>query len=126
VLDLHFGPVHMVHWLEDRGRLDRLVFVAAEARGRTPGRVYAYRWQGTLPDTEEIQARVAEGVTGVISLDNLLIVGQYFGVFPDDVIVVEVEPEDTGWGEGFSPQVAAALGEVVATVGRVALDGLHE
>ncbi|MCW5852750.1 MAG: hydrogenase maturation protease [Anaerolineae bacterium] len=125
VLDLHFGPVHMVHWLEEQ-RYDRLVFLAGHGRGREPGKVYCYPWNHELPDAEEIQQRVAEGVTGVIDLDHLLIVGQYFGVLPEDVIVVEVEPVDGGWGEGFSPAVELILDEVIETVRRAALDGLHE
>ena len=123
VCDLHFGPIHMIHWLEERpGYYGRIVFVAAVERGRERGRVYCYRWNGALPDADEIQQRVGEGVTGVISLDNLLIVGQYFGALPADVVVVEVEPEDTGWGPGFSERVEAALPELVETVRRAVLE----
>lgn len=124
VCDLHFGPIHMVHWLEERpGYYERIVFVAAVERGRERGRVYAYRWDGVLPDADEIQQRVGEGITGVISLDNLLIVGQYFGALPPDVIVVEIEPEDTGWGPGVSPRVEAALPTLIETIRRAVLDG---
>jgi hydrogenase maturation protease len=124
VCDLHFGPVHMVHWLEERpGYFGRIVFVAAMERGRVRGRVYCYRWDGVLPDPDEIQQRVGEGVTGVISLDNLLIVGQFFGALPPDVLVVEVEPEDMGWGPGCSSQIEALLPEVIETVRQAALDG---
>ena len=69
-----------------------------------------------LPPRAEIQERVAEAVTGVISLDNLLIVCGAFGGLPDDVRVVEVEPVDEGWGEGFSPEVERRLPEIVETV----------
>lgn len=124
ICDLHFGPIHMVHWLEERsGYYHRIVFVAAMERGREPGQIYCYRWQGVLPDPDEIQQRVCEGVTGVIDLDNLLIIGQHFGVFPADVVVVEVEPEDTGWGPGFGPRVQAAQDAIIATVQQVALHG---
>lgn len=122
--DWSFGPIAIVQRLEERpGFYDRIVLVAAVERGREPGRVSCYRWRGDLPDGEEIQQRVGEAVMGVISLDNLLVIGQHFGVFPSDVVVVEVEPEDTGWGEDFTPRIRAALGEAVATVRRVALDG---
>ena len=102
----------------------RIVLFASVERGREPGEVSCYRWPGDLPDAEEIQQRVGEAVMGVISLDNLLIIGGHFGVFPPDVVVVEVEPEETGWGADFTPRVVAALGEVIATVRRAALDGL--
>ena len=126
IVHLHFGPIHVVQWLEERpGYFDRMVFVAAVARGREPGGVYCYRWPGLLPPPEEIQQRIGEAVMGVIDLDNLLIVAQHFGVLPSDVVVVEVEPEDTGWGIGFTPGVEAAVDDVIATVRRVATEGYH-
>ncbi len=124
IIHLHFGPIHVVQWLEERpGHFDRMVFVAAVPRERTPGGVYCYRWQGILPDAEEIQQRIGEAVMGVIDLDNLLIVAQHFGVLPADVVVVEVEPVDTSWGIGVTPQVEAVLGEVIDTVKQIALHG---
>lgn len=122
--DWSIGPIHIVQRLEVRPHpYDRIVLFAAVERGREPGQVSWYRWSGELPDAEEIQQRVGEAVMGVISLDNLLIVGQHFGAFPSDVVVVEIEPEDTGWGAGFTPRIEGALGETVATVRRAALDG---
>ncbi len=92
------------------------MLVAAVKRGREPGTVKAYRWDHALPPVKEIQERVSEAVTGVISLDNLLIVTEAFGAFPDDVRVVEVEPADEGWGEGFSPEIEAKLPEIEEAV----------
>lgn len=122
--DLSFGPIAVVQRFQDRpGYYDRIVFVAGVERGRSPGQVHCYRWAGELPDDEEVQQRVNEAVTGVISLDNLLIIAGRFGVLPPDVRVVELEPEDTGWGPGFTPPVEAALSEMIDTVRRVALEG---
>jgi hydrogenase maturation protease len=122
--DWSFGPIAVVQRLEAQPKAyDRIVFVSAVERGREPGRVYCYRWQGELPDAEEIQKRVGEAVMGVISLDNLLVVCQHFGVLPADVVVVEVEPADTGWGADFTPSIQAALSEILATVRRVAEAG---
>ena len=59
---------------------------------------------------------MSEAVTGVISLDNLLVVTEAFGAFPDDVRVVEAEPADESWGEGFSPELEARLSEIEETV----------
>ena len=123
-IHLHFGPIHMMQWLEERpGYYDRMVFVGSVERQRAPGRVYAYRWDGALPDAVEIQQRVTEAVTGIIHLDNALIIGQYFGVLARDVCVVEVEPQDTGWGDGYSPMVQAVLGEAVEKVKQVVIHG---
>lgn len=116
VEDVSYHPVALSQNLEDRPPYDRVVLVAAVSRGRPPGTVTAYRWDGVLPDRDGIQARVSEAVTGVISLDNTLIVCGALGGLPDDVRVVEVEPEDEGWGEDFSATVQARLPEVVEAV----------
>jgi hydrogenase maturation protease len=116
VEDLSYHPVGLSQNLQERPRYDRLVLVAGVRRGRPPGTVEAYRWDGALPPPDEIQGRVAEAVTGVISLDNLLVVCGALGGLPEDVRVVEVEPADDGWGEGFSPEVEARLPDVEAAV----------
>ena len=116
VEDLGYHPVGFTQNLQDRPPYDRIIFVGAIARGREPGTVKAYRYDHVLPPTEEIQERVSESVTGVISLDNLLIVTEAFGAFPEDVRVVEIEPADEGWGEGFSPEIEAKLGEIEEAV----------
>lgn len=121
------GPIAAVHRFRDVPLYDRVILVGAVGRKRQPGQVYCYRWDGRLPDREEIQMRVAEGVTGVISLDNLLIVGGYFGIWPPDLVVVEVEPRDEDWGADFSEPVQAAIATAVRTVQLAAsapLDGL--
>ena len=121
--DLSFGPIAVVQRFQDRpGYYDRIVFLSGVQRGREPGKIYTYLWLGELPDADEIQQRVGEAVTGVISLDNLLIISQYFGVLPDDVRVIEIEPEDTNYGLEFTPRVAAILDEVVEMVRQAALE----
>jgi hydrogenase maturation protease len=116
VEDLSYHPVGLVHNLQEREPYDRLVLVAAVRRGRAPGTLESYRWDGTLPSREEVQERVSEAVTGVISLDNLLVVGGSLGALPDDVRVVEIEPGEEGWGEGFTPVVEERLEELVEAV----------
>lgn len=116
VEDLSYHPVGLTQNLQDRAPYDRIVLVGSQHRGRAPGTVQAYRWDGELPDVDEIQRRVSEAVTGVISLENLLIVCGALGGFPDDVRVVEVEPADEGWGEGFSPELEARLKDVEEAV----------
>ena len=118
VEDLSYGPIGVMHNLDARGPYDRILFVAGVKRNRQPGGMYCYRWAHQLPGPEEIQARVAEAVTGVISLDNLLIIATYFGKLPRDVLVIEVEAADEGWGEGFSPHVRKAIPRVIAEIRR--------
>ena len=124
VENLSYGPIAVMQRLQDADPpFDRLVLIAAIRRGRPPGTATVYRWDGQLPDAAEIQARVAEAVTGVISLDNLLVITGFFNALPSDVLVVEVEPEDEGWGEGLSAAIEAVRGDAAGTVRALALDG---
>jgi hydrogenase maturation protease len=114
--DLGYHPVGFTQNLNERPDYDRIVFVGAVNREREPGTVTAYRYDHVLPDVKEIQERVGDSVTGSISLDNLIIVSEAFKALPEDVWVVEVEPDDETWGEGFSDIVEAKLPEIEETV----------
>ena len=116
VEDLGYHPIGFTQNLDARPDYDRIVFVAAVARGRAPGTVQAYCYDHVLPPKDEIQDRVSEAVTGIISLDNLLIISEAFQSLPEDVRVVEAEPADENWGEGFSPELEAKLGEIEEVV----------
>ena len=120
VEDLSYNPIAVVQRLDDEpadGRFERAVFVAApERRGRPPGTVVAYRWDGVLPGDDEIHRAVTEAVTGVISLDNTLVVSRHFGALPDEIVVVEVEPAIQGFGDSFSDVVARRFDTVCALV----------
>jgi hydrogenase maturation protease len=114
--DLSYGPVSVMQSLDERGLYERIIFVAAVCRNRQPGGVYCSSWGHPQTDPEEVQACIAEALTGVISLDNLLIITTYFGKLPRDVIVIEVEPADDGWGEGLTPEVEGAVSKVLETI----------
>ena len=114
--DLGYHPIGFTQNLEERPRYDRIIFVGAVDRGREPGTVKAIRYDHGLPDAEEIQERVADSVTGSISLDNLVIVAEAFKALPEDVWIVEIEPADETWGDGFSPLIEAKLPEIMETV----------
>lgn len=120
VEDLSYNPIAVVQRLEDEPpeqRFQRAVVVGAvERRGRPPGTVAAYRWDGVLPTDEEIQRAVTEAVTGVIALDNTLVVTRHFGALPDEVVVVEVEPAVQEFGDTFSEVVARQLDGVCELV----------
>jgi len=114
--DLGYHPVGFVQNLEERPPYERIVFVGAVERGRAPGTVTAYQYDHVLPDVKEVQERVGDSVTGSISLDNLIIVSEAFKALPEDVWVVEIEPADETWGDGFSPEIDAKLPELTETV----------
>jgi hydrogenase maturation protease len=127
VEDLSYNPIAVVQRLEDEPpdhRFARAVMVSAVARGdgRPGGTVASYRWDGVLPAAEDVQRAVTEGVTGVIALDNTLVVARHFEALPAEVAIVEVEPVVHEFGDGFSPVVAAVFESVCALVARLATD----
>jgi hydrogenase maturation protease len=126
VEDLSYNPIAVIQRLEDEPagcRFARAVFVAGVQRGvRPPGSVTAYRWDSVLPGGDDIQRAVSEGVTGVIALDNTLVVARYFGALPDEVVVVEIEPGVEEFGETFTDAVAAVFAEVCELVATLACD----
>ena len=123
--DLSYGPIAVVHrFVEAAPPYRRLVLVGAADRGRKVAPIRCYRWEGVLPPAEEVQARVAEAVTGVIVLENLLVVAQQFGALPAEVFVIEVQPVVTDFGLDPGPDVAALLPEVCSLARRVALEGV--
>jgi hydrogenase maturation protease len=114
--DLGYHPVGFTQNLDERPDYDRIVFVGAVDRQREPGTITAYRYDHVLPDVAEINERVADSVTGSISLDNLIVVSEAFKALPEDVWVVEVQPADETWGDGFSDVIEAKLPEITETV----------
>jgi hydrogenase maturation protease len=115
--DLSYNPIAVMQKLEDaRGRYDRAIFLSAVPRDRPPGALTVYRWQPPELRPELVQERIAEGITGIIGLDNLLIVCQHFGVLPPDVLCIEVEPLESGFGPQLSPLVAARVDEAIERI----------
>ena len=117
VEDLCYGPVAVAQWFLDEALdapIGRAVFITAIARedGRPPGTISAYRWDRVLPSEEEIQRCVVDAVTGVIFLDNTLIVVEWMKALPEETIVIEVEPLEHAFGDEMSPAVAEAYAEV--------------
>ncbi len=113
VEDLSYHPIAILQKLtEPEHHYDKIVLVGSVARGEPPGTVRRYEPAGELPEEEAIQNCVAEAVTGIVSLENLLTLTRYFGVLPEGSAVIEVEPEVETWGERLSPSVEAAFPEV--------------
>jgi hydrogenase maturation protease len=117
VEDLSFGAVHVLHWLQERAHpYIAAVFLAGVRRGRPPGSVTRVEWCVPTIAAEAVQERIAEAVTGVISLDSLLIVLGYFEALPPHVTLIEIEPRDDDWGPELSEPVAAALGQAAQLI----------
>ena len=127
VEDLSYNPIAVVQRFQDETpdrRFTRAVFVSAVTRPSRPaGTVKCYRWDGILPGEEEIQRAVTDGVTGIIALSNTLVIAKHFGGLPDEVVVVEVEPQSNEFGAGFSPPVAGVFDHVCGLMKTFATDG---
>ena len=120
--DLSYGPVAVMQNLQDApGKYRRAIFLAAVTRDREPGTLELYQWQPPVLTVDLVQERINEGVTGVISLDNLLIICRYFNTLPPEVICVEVEPVKTDFGADCSALIAARLVAAVELVRHEAL-----
>ena len=127
VEDLSYSPIAVVWRLEDEPpprRFGRVVLVSGIARGgtRVPATITAYRWDGVLPAPEEVQRAVCDAVTGIICIDNTLVIGRHFGALPDDVAVIEVEPLAHEFGDAFSAPVAGIFDRLCALVTTLATD----
>jgi hydrogenase maturation protease len=116
VEDLGYHSVGLAQNLQDREPYDRMVLVSAVRRGREPGTIDVYRWDGVLPPPADIQTYVGEAAVGMISLDGHLAVCGALGGLPNDVRIVEVEPGEEGWGDGFSPLIESILDEIEEAV----------
>ena len=139
VENMTWSPIHVVQRFQDEGavRPCRVVLVGAAAVSISPGQVRGFRWTGGAVPGAAMQERIYEAVTGVVDLENTLIIGSHFKVWPDDVFGVEVDlPADTFGnmviadnlgeegdrddGPGFSP--TAVIAELVEATLGFALD----
>jgi hydrogenase maturation protease len=113
VEDISYNPIAVVQRLQDDPHDDRfqlaIVVGAMQRRGRPPGTLSVYRWDNVLPRPEEIHEAITEAITGIISLDNTLVVARHFDALPSTVVVVELEPDAHEFGDTFTPAVSAAF-----------------
>lgn len=92
IREMNWGPIAIVQDFQSQpDKPDRVVLVGAVDRGLPPGSVSCRRWAGGTLDPMAVQRRVFEGVTGVISLDNLVVIGAHFGVWPQALLTVELQ-----------------------------------
>ncbi len=104
--DFSYGPIAILDWFEESPgkRFERAIFAGAVERGREPGTLATYDWFfASPPNPKVVQERVSEALTGVISLENLLIIAQHFEALPPETSVVELEPVELEWGLELSP-----------------------
>ncbi len=98
VENMTWSPLHIVQRFQDEGavRPHRLVLVGAASVSERPGRVRAFRWMGGALSARAMQERVYEAVTGIVDIENTLMIGTHFEVWPSETYTVEVDcPADT-------------------------------
>lgn len=123
--DASYNPVAFAQRLDDEPADDRfghVVLISAITRGRAPGTVSAYRWDRQLPSDEEIQRAVTDAVTGIIYLDNTLVVARHLKALPARVTVIEIEPMLEEFGAPMSQPVASVLETICDAAVRYAGD----
>ena len=114
--DLSYAAHRVLHLLEEL-EPSKVVLVGAMPREiDPPGTVRRYHLDLTPPEEDEVHERLTEAVGGIIDLDHTLAVVRHWGGFPDDTVVIEVEPADRSFGLGFSDEVEASLGTVLNMV----------
>ena len=112
IREMNWGPVAIVQDFQAQAdKPDRVVLVGALDRGLATGTVSCRRWSSGALDVAAVQRRMFEAVTGVISLDNLLVIGAQFGVWPAQTFTVELQWPESGLGD-------LVLGEMALDLGR--------
>ena len=126
--ELNWGPVAVVQMFQaEEPPFEKVIILCAvEREGREIGQIDVFKWLGKLPDEEQIQACVGDAATGVISVENLLVIGEYFKVWKEEVYLVDVEPGPEVAGEQWTPEMEAAIPEIISTVKRLAITGVDE
>ena len=100
VQNMTWSPIHVTQRLqENKLEFDRVVLVGSKTISTQPGKVECYKWESKEVDEIKIQERIFEGVTGVVSLDNTLVIGDYFKIWPEEVFTVEVDLPGEAFGD---------------------------
>ncbi len=95
----------------------KVVLVAAMPRDVDPaGTIRRYQLDLTPPPEADLAERLGESIGGIIDLDHTLAIGKWGKGFPEDTVVIEVEPGDRSFGLGFSEEVEASVDKVLALI----------
>ena len=88
-----WSPVHIVQRLQggEMTRPDRIVLVGLAAGSSKPGTVAVHRWIGGTQPEVKVPERIYEAVTGIVDLENTLMIGSYFKVWPEECLTVEAD-----------------------------------
>jgi hydrogenase maturation protease len=114
IADLGYGAIYVAQDLRDASPpYTKLFLLTSTARDRTPGSLTSYKYVPPVHNQEELQERIREAGAGVIDIDHLLYIADYFQALPEEVFVYEVEPVDSQGGENLTHEAATLLEDVV-------------
>ncbi len=116
--ELNWGPIAIVQKFQSFPTpYDRVILISAiERPGRKIGDITVFQWHGKLPDEELIQRCIGDAVTGVISVENLLIIGEHFKIWTGETLLVDVEPGPEQVGEDFTEEVQHVIPDLILTL----------
>lgn len=122
--ELNWGPIAIVQKFQSLAiHYDRIILLSAiERPGRQIGEMTVFKWLGHLPDEEMIQRCVGDAVTGVISVENLLIIGEYFKIWSPETYLVDMEPGHEQAGENLTEAMEQAIPELLLTLQQLSSD----
>jgi len=115
VEELHYGAVAVVQRIQELG-VDSMILVGAVRGTRAPGSVHRRLVRPPALARQELQAAIGDAVTGYVGINLIIEVATGLRALPRRTVVVEVEPEVVGPGEGLSPSAAAGLDRAVDLV----------
>ena len=113
--DCSAATIAAVQRLAERG-YRRAIVVSGTPRARPPGTLHRLTPPPGTASPEEVHARIGDSVMGAVSADNFVVIGRFWGRLPEDVILIEAEPVDDGWGGELSPALANLVDRAVAAV----------
>lgn len=118
VEEMNWGPIAIVQKFQSlESPYDRIILLASiERPERNIGDINIFRWMGRLPDEERIQACIGDAVTGVISVENLLIIGEHFKIWPGETFIIDVEPGPEKAGNEFTDELQEVIPDYINTI----------
>ena len=124
--ELNWGPVAVVQMFQaESPPFEKVIILCAlERKGREIGTIDVFQWKGNLPDEEQIQACVGDAATGVISVENLLVIGEYFKIWKDEVYLIDVEPGPEIAGEEWTEEMQGAIPDIISVIKQLAGQGV--
>lgn len=115
VEELHYGAVAVVQRIQELG-VDSMILVGAVRGTRRPGSVHRRLVRRPRLASQELQAAIGDAVTGYVGINLIIEVATGLRALPRRTVVVEVEPEHVGPGEGLTKTASAGLQRAVDLV----------